>query len=323
MKKIGIIFMMAQCFLICSSQENKFPEAEISNGVLTVNFFLPDINNGYYRATRFDWSGNTSNLDYNGHSYYGKWYDKYEPTIHDVVMGPVEEFGPVGFSEAKTGEGFIKIGVGALTKPDDTPYNSFKLYKIDNPGKWKVKKRSSEISFLHKLKDGDYGYTYIKTVRLTEARPEMVIEHTLINNGEKSIETSVYNHNFLMIDKEPTGPNYKIVFPYEVSGECRGTGESIRFEGNTIKLLRNLTKGESIFCGNIVGIEKNSDNYNITVENTRTGAGVRITSKESLSKLVFWASPTTVCPEPYTDIKLEPGNRYSWSINYEYYMTNK
>lgn len=323
MKKICIIFLFLQLFLTSSSQKNTFPEAQISNGILTAHFYLPDINNGYYRATRFDWSGNTGSLEYNGHSYYGKWYDKYEPTIHDVVMGPVEEYSPVGFSEAKTGGRFIKIGVGALTKPDDTPYNSFKLYKIDNPGKWKVKKRYSEISFLHKLKDGDYGYTYIKTVRLTESGPEMVIEHTLINKGKKSIETSVYNHNFLMIDKEPAGPDYQIVFPYEVSGECRETSETIRFEGNSIKLLRNLAKGESIYCGNISGIEKNSDNYYITVENTRTGAGVRITSKETLSKMVFWASPTTVCPEPYTDIKIEPGRRYSWSIKYEYYLTTK
>lgn len=319
MKKIGTILILSKWFLISSSQESKFPEAQISNEILTAHFYLPDINNGYYRATRFDWSGNTTSLTFKGHSYYGQWYDKYEPTIHDVVMGPVEEYGPIGFSEAKPGETFIKIGIGALTKPDDTPYNSFKLYKIDNPGKWKFKKGSSEISFLHKLKDRDYGYSYIKTVRLTEGKPEMVIEHTLINKGKKSIETSVYNHNFLMIDKEPTGPNYQILFPYKVSGECRGTDETIRFEGNSIKLLRNLAKGESIYCGNINGIENNPDNYNITVENIRTGAGVRITSNESLTKLVFWSSPTTVCPEPYTVVKVEPGQRYSWKIHYEYY----
>jgi len=323
MKKICIILFLSQSFLVCSSQENKFPQTGISNGILEVNFYLPDINNGYYRATRFDWSGNTTSLTYKGHSYYGQWYNKYEPTIHDVVMGPVEEFGPVGFEEAGVGGNFIKIGVGALMKPDDKPYNSFRLYDIKNPGKWKIRKKSSSVTFIQTISDGDYGYTYIKTVRLAEGSPEMIIEHTLINNGVKRIETSVYNHNFLMIDKEPTGPGYSITFPFELSGDCRGTGETIQFEGKQMKFLRNLTSSENIFCGNLGGFKGIPDNYNIKVENLKTGAGVRITSRESLSKLVFWASPTTVCPEPYTDIEVEPGSRFSWSINYEYFLTTK
>ena len=98
-------------------------------------------------------------------------------------MGPVEEFGAVGFSEAVNGGNFIKIGVGALLKPDDKPYNSFRLYEIKNPGKWKIRKKSSSISFIQTLSDGDYGYIYKKTVRLIKGSPEMVIDHTISNNG--------------------------------------------------------------------------------------------------------------------------------------------
>ena len=266
MKKIGIMFLLSG-FLTSPFQDSGFPEAQISNGILTAHFYLPDIYNGYYRATRFDWSGNTISLDYKGHSYYGKWFDNYEPTIHDVVMGPVEEFGAVGFSEAVNGGNFIKIGVGALLKPDDKPYNSFRLYEIKNPGKWKIRKKSSSISFIQTLSDGDYGYTYKKTVRLIKGSPEMVIDHTISNNGGK----------------------------------------------------RKLFSGENIFCGALQGFSKTEKSYNIDVKNLVTGAGVRISSDESISKLVFWASPTTVCPEPYTNIKVEPGKEYRWKIRYEYY----
>ena len=33
------------------------PQAEITNGQIRVKLYLPDARNGYYRATRFDWSG--------------------------------------------------------------------------------------------------------------------------------------------------------------------------------------------------------------------------------------------------------------------------
>jgi hypothetical protein len=319
MKKIYLIICVLSTFMISASQENKFPEAQISNGIITAHFYLPDINNGYYRATRFDWSGNTTSLEYKGHTYYGQWFSKYEPTIHDVVMGPVEEYGPVGYSEAKAGESFLKIGIGALLKPDDKPYNSFMLYKIQNPGKWKIRKKSDQIQFIHILKDANYAYEYKKIIRLTEGKPEMVLEHIIKNEGQRTIETSVYNHNFLMIDNEPTGPDYVVEFPFEVSGEGRGIGEIFRFEGNQIRFLRKPVKSESMYCGDVQGFSNNLKNYNIKVENIKTGAGVRIISDESISKLVFWASPTTVCPEPYTHVKIEPGQEYSWKIYYEYY----
>jgi len=34
-----------------------FPQAEIANGQITAKIYLPDARNGYYRSTRFDWSG--------------------------------------------------------------------------------------------------------------------------------------------------------------------------------------------------------------------------------------------------------------------------
>jgi hypothetical protein len=51
----------------------------------------------------------------------------------------------------------------------------------------------------------------------------------------------------------------------------------------------------------------------------KTGAGVRITSDQPLSKLVFWSAPATICPEPYITIKVNPGQEYSWKIMYEFY----
>ena len=38
-----------------------------------------------------------------------------------------------------------------------------------------------------------------------------------------------------------------------------------------------------------------------------------------LSKLVLWSIRTTVCPEAYIDLQVEPGKEVSWRIAYEFY----
>jgi len=57
--------------LACAAAD--YPEAQISNGVLQVKLLLPDAQNGYYRGTRFDWSGAISSLQFQGHEYFGNW----------------------------------------------------------------------------------------------------------------------------------------------------------------------------------------------------------------------------------------------------------
>ena len=35
----------------------QFPQAELSNSSIRATLYLPDAQSGYYRGTRFDWSG--------------------------------------------------------------------------------------------------------------------------------------------------------------------------------------------------------------------------------------------------------------------------
>lgn len=293
------------------------PQAEISNGIIKAHFYLPDGEKGYYRATRFDWSGIITNLEFNNHNYFGQWFDKYSPTIHDAIMGPVEEFLPVGYDEVKAGGNFIRIGVGALEKPEEKGYGQFKLYKIANPGTWSVDTRPDQIKFRHELKESQYAYDYIKTVKAVKGKPVMIISHSLKNTGNKTIETTVYNHNFMIIDKELTGPNYVIHFPVEVSGEGQGIGTNARFEGNKLVFIDYPQR--SIFVNPINGFGNDKKEYNLRIENIKTGAGVKIVGDQPIAKLVFWSSSRTVCPEPFINVKVEPGKTFKWEISYEFY----
>lgn len=50
----------------------QFPQADLSNSTVQATLYLPDAQSGYYRGTRFDWSGVIASLKWNGHEYFGQ-----------------------------------------------------------------------------------------------------------------------------------------------------------------------------------------------------------------------------------------------------------
>ena len=114
------------------------PQAELSNGEIRLKIYLPDAKAGFYHATRFDWSGMIGSLVYKGHEYYGSWFQRIDPAVRDFSYdwrgyrgepvhrrcrsgrGIRDRCQPaLGYEAAKPGGTFVKIGVGALKKPDD------------------------------------------------------------------------------------------------------------------------------------------------------------------------------------------------------------
>uniref|UniRef100_UPI0035935477 hypothetical protein n=1 Tax=Persicitalea sp. TaxID=3100273 RepID=UPI0035935477 len=267
-----------------------------------------------------DWSGVIPDLRYKGHRYFDFWNTRpYTPTLHDAITGPVEEFMAVGMDEAAVGGQFLKIGVGGLVKPDDGAYTFSKDYVIKTPGKWKVKRKKDRVTFTHTISGvNGYGYEYTKVVRLTKGKPELVLEHSLKNTGTKKIETSTYNHNFFVIDGEPTGPNIETTFPFTTSAEGKGFGTIVEAKGRQVVYNRELQGNESIITMSLEGFKNTPDDYGIHIKNTKTGAGVKINGDRPLEKIVFWACRTTSCPEPYIRLSAKPGETVRWNIRYEF-----
>lgn len=294
------------------------PQTAITNGIIKAKLYLPDAQNGYYRATRFDWSGIISSLECNGHTYFGKWFEHYNPTTHDAIMGPVDSFAPLNYEETPVGNSFVKIGVGLLQKTAAEGFGEFTTYPILDPGQWKIKAKADQIQFSHVVADSHYTHEYTKTVQLMEGKAEMHICYALINKGNRTIKTEVYNHNFFVIDNQLTGMGFELIFTKNVAFRGKILNDIPQIQGNRIRFRKDLSKGETIYCSSLEGINGNAKDYDIQVRNHNTGAGVRITGDQPISKMVLWGASTTVCPEPYIDIRVEPGQEFRWSYCYDF-----
>lgn len=301
------------------------PSASITNGAITARLFLPDPQTGYYRGTRFDWSGQIASLKTAHHEYFGQWFPKYDPKIHDAIMGPVEEFrtagAGLGYAEAPVGGTFIRIGVGVVRKPAENGYQGFKTYDIVDPGKWRVAARRDRVSFEHRLADKTQGYSYRykKTVRLEKgARPVLVIEHALRNTGSRPIETSQYNHNFFVIDGQPTGPATVVKTAFDLQPVRAFDNPLAEARGREIRYTRELADGDRAF-GEFKGFGPTPADYDFRLENRAAGAGVHITGDRPLSRLVYWSIRTVFSPEPYIDLTVAPGREERWTYRYEFY----
>jgi hypothetical protein len=306
----------------------EFPHVEITNGLVRADIYLPDAERGYYRGARFDWSGVISRLEYDKHNYFGVWFPKYQPTLHDAITGPVEEFrsedGALGYGEAKPGDMFVKIGVGVLEKPDNRPYQFSRDYRVVSTGTWIVRPGPDRVEFVQELRGvNGYSYIYSKKVRLVKGKPELILQHTLKNTGKRAIETQVYDHDFYVIDGQPTGPAFSVKFPFKPKLVSDLT-DSVKVNDNEIVYLRELAPGNKDSVATYIeGFGNEPKDNDIRVENRRAGAGVRETGDHPIAKLYLWSVRTTVCPEVYISLKIAPKKKANWQVRYAFYSLQK
>jgi len=305
-----------------SSPTSTYPTAHISNGLVNSVVYLPDAKTGYYRGSRFDWSGVVGCLTYKGHNYFGVWFPHYDPYLHDAITGPVEEFrtenGGLHYEQAKPGELFVKVGVGVLRRIDDSPFKFTAPYPLVDGGKWTVRTKRDGVSFRQQLKSSlGIAYDYKKNLRLDKHQPLLILEHELKNTGTETIDTEVYNHDFFMIDNTPTGPDMIVRFPFEPKADP-ALGSGARIDGKEIVYEQELQTGQTA-GGYLTGFSSNVSDFDFFVENHKTGVGVEQTGSLPISKIYFWSIRTTICPEANVQLKILPGQTAHWTIRYRFY----
>ncbi len=311
------------------------PVAEISNGKIRAAVYLPDPENGFYRGTRFDWSGVVRSLEANGHSYYGPWFTRRSETVRDFIydgddivagpcsstMGPADEFRPLGYDAAKPGGTFVKIGVGTLKRIDEKAYDAYRLYPIADHGKWTIKREGDSVEFLQILRDesSGYGYEYRKTIRLTKGKSELELAHSLKNIGKNAIETQVYNHNFLVLDGKGPQAGTTVVLPFAVRTGRTPNPDLAAIEGNKVVYKKALA-GEDVVSVQIAGFGETASDHEIHVENKSAKAGMSMRGDKPLTRVSLWSIRSNVSVEPFVAVSVAPGNEFRWTSIYSYYL---
>lgn len=318
----SVLAVMALFIGSCTFNElnfDQYPSRTISNGSVEMKVFLPDAENGLYRGTRFDWSGVIGSVKYMGHEYFGYWKDTHDPLFHEDLPGPVEGYikPGLGYDEAEPGSKYVRIGVGVIEKPEEEEYSFRNFYKILDHGKWTVEYGSDWISFRHELKS-DIGFSYIYEKLIQLKNNGFTLHHKLQNTGEKEIETDQFNHNFFMIDSEPSGTAFSISLPYHVSTKDDTQG-FVEIRENEIHFIKDLQREDSFFLL-LEGYGEEVADHRITVQNHKSGAGVTFTIDKPLHRMAFWSCHTTLCPENFIWLCVEPGSQDEWTSEYTLFV---
>jgi hypothetical protein len=317
------------------------PQATISNGQLSATIALPDARHGYYRGTRFDWSGVLTSLQYKGHDYITPWSTINDPAVSDyefrgdqiatgtstTMVGMPEEFASLpersafGWEVAKPGGTFVKIGVGVLRKPDDQPYDHFRLYQLVDGGSWRVQQHASAVTFEQTVNDAasGYGYVYSKQVALADGKPELRMEHTLRNTGDKPISGFVYNHNFIRWDNQPPGPDYTMRFAFDPKPADPLGDTPLIYQGRTVSFTRALA-GKDAVRSLPLGFGGAASDYDFRFEHRRLGIGLRVTADQPLYRTVIWGIRSVFAIEPFIRYEILPGQQFSWRYTYQAYQ---
>lgn len=304
------------------------PKTELRSGAMSAVVFLPDAQTGYYRGSRFDWSGIVGCLQQDGHTFFGEWFSKYDPEISDAVTGPAEEFrhptSELGYDDAappvdgKPGGTFLKIGVGTLRRLDDRPYSFGRSYPVVDHGTWTVKIGKDFVTFRQVLQtDVGYGYVYEKTLRLNGRGHVLTLTHSLRNTGSKPLDTAVYNHDFFMLDGLSTGPGMELRLPFTPIPD-KPLPESATIDGTTIRITAPLQPRQGLGAY-ITGFSPDQvSDFDFTFEDKPHNLSVRETADTPLTKMYLWATPKTFCPEGYIAIHVQPGAEQHWTLRYTF-----
>lgn len=321
---------------ITAPNPNDFPTATLESGGLQVRIALPDARRGYYRSTRFDWSGIITSVAMDGSHFYGPWFDRVSPSVHDFMdspsgvvvsprnaaTGPAEEFANrdgetvPGYNAAPVGGTFIKIGVGRLRKSDNEPYDHFKAYTIVDGGTWTVRRAKDRITFIQHLPTdaGGYGYEYEKTITLAPGGV-MTIAHRLRNIGKQPINTQVYNHNLARFEGADIGPGVSVRFPFPIGGPAPAPNLAT-VAGDSVHYNAPLAPGDRVQLAAQPGDPSVPPGpFRVTGAN---GASITMQTDTPLVRTVLWSIRHAVAVEPFTAIHVAPGAEQRWAWSYTF-----
>ncbi|MBL8994915.1 MAG: hypothetical protein JNM63_16325, partial [Spirochaetia bacterium] len=294
-----------------------YPFAFLSNALLTAKVYLPDAARGFVRGPRYVTAGIVGRVETKGHSYFGNFLDPHDPTSLGAAAGLIDEFRvPLGYEAAAPGESFAKIGVG-LVKKEAGEYNFGRHYQVERFAPWTVSSNAGSLTFIQDFSFKSWGWRFEKTISLDPRSAALTLRHRLKNTGALAFSNSHYDHNFVSIDGEKMGPDYRAAFNFYTP--------SAQVDPNEVLIEKNLWLVRSDFAGkngNLIpvrGFEFVKGDPTIFVENQKAKAGLAISVQGPIREFFVFVHEKAFCPEPFIAMKLKPSEETSWEFHYRFF----
>lgn len=259
-----------------------------------------------YRRTRFDWTGFITDVTLDGRHTFCS-VESLNPLEGAGGVGLCNEFGihePVGYTDAADGERFPKLGIGLLTKPDDTPYFFMRDYPLE-PFACDAQLLEDGIRFeLSPSPCRGYAVRLVKT--LTVAGNGIRMAYHLENVGERPVETTEYSHNFLLLDGQPIGPDYELVFTAPLT-LLRNDGTAWTESG-----VLSGPENPSVFYGLCETVPA-MDDIGWILRHRPSGLSVSERLDARPIRVACWGMSHVISPELFRGIRLQPGETAEWN----------
>jgi hypothetical protein len=299
-----------------------------------------------YRGTRFDWTGFITQVTLEGgHTFCVP--ESLEPGQGTGGIGLCNEFGidaPVGYDAAGPGEPFPKLGIGLLVRPDEGPYNFFRTHEIAQPFPIHVEAGDSTARYAVEPVDC-WGYAARLEKTVTVSGNQLEIAYRLENVGQHPIVTNEYCHNFLGIDGQPIGPDYRLRVPYPIALEemprtarraapprtrrlvpgflLERIGERARKRMTEVLDIQESDIGlrarpERPFYCRLRGYAR-SQEPQWDLAHVPTGVGAREFDDFSPVRVAVWGTAHVISAEVFVEIAVQPGAAQTWSRRFEFY----
>ncbi|MGH1364203.1 MAG: hypothetical protein ACRBF0_11635 [Calditrichia bacterium] len=285
----------------------------LKNDELSVHIDLPGEN---YNSTRFDQTGKITDVLYRGIRVSGVERTDAE-NENSFGKGFYNEFGidaALGFDEAEVGGRFHKIGVGLLRKDDDQ-YQFNKRYELQ-PAKFEVITESNRVLITCKSQSTS-GYAYMLEKEIVLHDSAFTLKYRLHNTGEKDIVTDEYVHNFTAINDELMGPDYQLIFPFQLNPDQFTASVNPEQVISIDKHQVNFTgsPGEQFFFSHLNG--KHTSVAKWELWQLKSKIGLSETGSFQTNKINLWGWKHVISPELFFYIHVKPGQSTEWSRTYD------
>jgi len=274
-----------------------------------------------YAGSRFDWTGFITQVYLDGkHTFCA--YEDITPGQGSGGIGFCNDFGlntPIGYDEIEPGEGYMKIGIGTVIKQAGNKGGIHMVnHVISDPAEITYRYGADFIEF-KSVNPEINGYKCELSKKIAVEDNTMTIDYVLANTGSKEIETEEYVHNFVCMDAQYVGPNYKAEVAFEPDLHMLQMAKERQPEFVFDKGVITFTKtfeGRAFYTKGFEVKECGGAHWKMTEANS--GCSVEETDSFQAPYMACWGTKYVFSPEAFIDISLAPGEEMSWSRSYRF-----